>query len=844
MSSDSQIFSLARELPPGERAAFLDRACGDDTDLREHVEALLEMDEPDTPEVQGSEGVGKKHKTSMGLEPGAMVGPYRLVEELGVGGMGLVWSADQIEPVKRRVALKFVRPELASPGLIVRFEAERQALAMMRHPSIAQILDAGALPDGQPYFAMEFVDGQPLTSFCDAHQYSIDDRLRLFADVCAGVQHAHQKGVIHRDLKPSNILVAIDNGVPTPKIIDFGLAKALGELRLSEQTQFSAIGMVMGTFQYMSPEQAGHDGDSIDTRTDIYALGAVLYELLTGSTPLDEAAVRSKTHLAVMDLIKSQDADRPSKRLSSQPVATQSVLCDFRRTDTSQLKRVLEGDLDWIVLRALEKEPKDRYPSASDLAEDIDSYLRDLPVKAHKPSRSYIARKFYRRNKVATWAAVSVLVGLLVGGSGLAYAYVTSAASAERYARVAEKEREARRAADSLREKESLAKREAVALSKKEAEARIESEKSRAKLRNAAGMLQAVFEGFNPELANAGDGTLRTVLLGRLKESARNILSQDVAGDEDVLVLKAGLARSLSAVGEDEAAIPLWENIQREVSALKGPNSEDHMSALCNLAHMYGKVGATKKSGDLYAQAKRIAEQIFDRNSPELIQIDSLRADALRRDRDFDGALAIHQDLRTRLLAAGQRSSLLWCNVMNGQGMVEMELGRHEDALATFRDVVDGYTRQLKESHPLVLSARAHLALAMSKSGQPEAAVKLMRDVLASRISQNPLDSAPVTRAKHNLATLLAENGNIEEAQALFKDIRDKQSNVALGIRAEIESVLIDLTRLNKPGARDELRKLAARAATVLGPEHPFTRLANEQLKKYRGSVSEGGERD
>ena len=345
-----------------------------------------------------------------------LIGPYRLLEKVGSGGMGVVWKAEQLEPVKRVVALKVIRAGLDSKEIIARFDAERQALALMNHPNIARIIDAGTTEDGQPYFAMEFVDGKPLTQYCDENQLDIDQRLRLFMEVCAGVQHAHQKGIIHRDLKPGNILVSEVDGVAVPKVIDFGLAKATqSSQRLSDATLNTKIGQILGTLKYMSPEQANVDEVDIDTRTDVYALGVILYELLTGGTPLDERSLAGKAVLKVMEMIRDQDPVKPSRHLGNSQIEDLKAITQRRKTDSTHLNRVLEGDLDWIVMKSLERDRNRRYESASGFAADIGRYLDSEPVTARPPSVNYRIRKFVRKNKSGVFAVSSIALALLIG---------------------------------------------------------------------------------------------------------------------------------------------------------------------------------------------------------------------------------------------------------------------------------------------------------------------------------------------------------------------------------------------------------------------------------------------
>jgi eukaryotic-like serine/threonine-protein kinase len=407
-----EVFLAAIKLPAEERQAYLREACGDDQGLHQRVAALL----------QAQAEIGTFHEAPaltvdqpVTESPGTMIGPYKLIEPIGEGGMGTVWLAQQTEPVKRLVALKLIKAGMASKQVLARFEAERQALALMDHPHIARVLDGGTSTTGGPYFVMDLVKGAPITRYCDEHHLTPRQRLELFLPVCQAVQHAHQKGVIHRDLKPSNVLVALYDGRPVPKVIDFGVAKAAGPA-LTDRTLVTGFGAVVGTLEYMSPEQAELNNLDIDTRSDVYSLGVLLYELLTGSPPFSHKEHEKGGMLEMLRVIREQEPTKPSAKLST--AEGLPTLAANRGTDPAKLTRLVRGELDWIVLKALEKDRNRRYETANGFALDVQRYLADEPVLACPPAVGYRLRKFARRNRSAlVTAGLLGLMLLIVAGT-------------------------------------------------------------------------------------------------------------------------------------------------------------------------------------------------------------------------------------------------------------------------------------------------------------------------------------------------------------------------------------------------------------------------------------------
>jgi serine/threonine protein kinase len=447
------ILSAALELPSAEeRAEYVQRICGDNAELQKRVDELLAahfaagefLEQP-------AATILCRNGEDIQAGPGTLIGPYKLLQQIGEGGMGIVFMAEQTEPIQRTVALKIIKPGMDTRQVIARFEAERQALAMMDHPSIAKVLDAGTTANGRPYFVMELVKGVPITKYCDDHKLTVRQRLELVKPVCEAVQHAHQKGIIHRDLKPTNVLVAEYDTHAIPKVIDFGVAKATAQ-KLTERTMFTEFGQVIGTVEYMSPEQAKFNQLDIDTRSDIYSLGVLLYELLTGTTPFERQRLREAAFDEVLRIIREEEPPKPSTRLTSSEFSP-SIAAN-RHTEPARLSREVKGELDWIVMKCLDKDRNRRYETADALDRDIRNYLADEPVQACPSSPAYRFRKFARRNRAGLLAAGAV-AGALVIGTVISTWQAVRATRAEKLATAAQNEAEANlqkmRAANDLR---------------------------------------------------------------------------------------------------------------------------------------------------------------------------------------------------------------------------------------------------------------------------------------------------------------------------------------------------------------------------------------------------------
>jgi WD40 repeat protein/serine/threonine protein kinase len=474
---EAAIFSAARRLPVEERAAYLDGACAGNALLRRQIEELLEADEsagaflaelatgaggPIRAEAAPDPGATLRVSLPPSEQPGDTIDRYKLMEQIGEGGCGVVYVADQTKPVRRRVALKVIKLGMDTQQVVARFEAERQALAMMDHPNIAKVLDAGTTQTGRPYFVMELVRGIRITDYCDQASLTTKARLDLFIQVCQAIQHAHQKGIIHRDIKPSNILVTLHDGVPVPKVIDFGIAKAT-EGRLTDATVYTQLHQFIGTPAYMSPEQAEMSGLDIDTRSDIYSLGVLLYELLVGSMPFDAQELMSKGVDAMRKIIREKEPPRPSTRVATLGADELTTTAKRRSADTSKLMHQLRGDLDWIVMKCLEKDRSRRYETANGLAADLKRHLNREPVVARPPSSLYRFQKMVQRNKLA-FAAAGAVAAALVLGLGVSTSLFIRESKAHDRAVAAEREQSrSREAAEKAQEKEAQERRRAEA---------------------------------------------------------------------------------------------------------------------------------------------------------------------------------------------------------------------------------------------------------------------------------------------------------------------------------------------------------------------------------------------
>ncbi len=888
--NERELFVQALDIEDVDRRnSFLREACGDNLHLLRDVRALLDAHE----KASGFLAHGlqdnaidfpKSTEPTLGYRSestaGSFVaGRYKLLQQIGEGGMGAVWMADQTEPVKRRVAVKLIRADKGtSKSILSRFAAERQAIALMDHPNIAKLLDAGTTEDGQPYFVMDLVKGIPVTEYCDAHRLSITDRLGLFVQICSAVQHAHQKGIIHRDIKPSNILVESHDGKPVPKIIDFGLAKATSGIQLSENTLFTGFGNVLGTPLYMAPEQAKFNAVDVDTRADVYALGVILYELLTGTTPLTRETVKKAAIDEMLKMIREQDAPTPSSRLSTSE--SKPSIAANRHTEPDKLGRFVKGELDWIVMKALSKERERRYETANGFAKDIERFLGDEPVQAGPPSVSYKFSKFVRRNRSQVVAASLLLFALVAGIIGTSWGLVEARRQQAIAILALDAERNAKREAE---EKRAEAERQTTRAETGEKLAsdrleQVESEKQIAQavkdfLQNKllgqadpikqAQMLDDIDESIdriqvNPTITELLDraatqlspamidesfpnqSLLQAELLATVGETYRRIgndreslplmdraiailESHGSSSAKELVRLMVSKSRNLLDQDQHEAAFATAEKAWILAKQALGEKNPDTIKALDALAHCHLIAGRVDESAKLYELALDACKTALPADQECSTEIMNNYAQVLCRQKHFKKAIELQEQVvRDRAKKGSNHPETLVCIMNLGCGY--REDGRLAEAKKILSDSVHRAESLYGPLHPITIIAMGHLASSLMETGDKNEAIELWEKSVELAKKQYGEDNSFTLRTMNRLALAYLEVGRKDESVKMLESILRKRTEKYGSLhRSTVISIHNLAQAYGKVGRSDEAVELAkqalADASSQLGNE-------------------------
>ena len=772
--NEEEIFEAIIGLPAEKRAAFLDRECSDNPSMRASIEQLLSFADDSggfAAELAILNGAGSELSIT---KSGSHIGPFRLGKILGEGGMGVVYRATQTEPVCREVALKIIKPGLDTKEVVSRFRAEQQALAVMDHPLVAKVLEAGITENDRPYFVMELVDGLPITEFCDHHQLSTESRLKLFTNVCKAVQHAHSKSIVHRDIKPTNVLVSMCEGQPLPKVIDFGIAKAL-DRELNDRTAVTQLTQVLGTPLYMSPEQADPiKNEFVDTRTDIYSLGVLLYELLTGTTPFDRTRMKEAADDEFRRIVREEEPKKPSTMISTLG-ETATTVSASRKTDPKRLRRHLQGDLDWIVMKALEKERNRRYETASGFADDVQRFLDFEPVQASPPSGFYRFRRMVRRNRRLVTAALTIAALLVLGIVGTSFGLVKSMRSNADLQQ-------------SLQSEERL---------------RIAAEQNAEIANRQTEVAREVIRFLNNDLLlslapSSSGGKGRDVRMRDvLEEASMRIEESSKPGgrlDGKPIVeaaIRLVLGKSFDFLGLPGTAIPHLERAQSLLTDLKNRGRPSTRESELQLLYVLSGLSG------VYAQTGRID-----------------LAEKMNR-KAIDGLTEFHSADHSETLIA-----------KNNLAVLLVGRGKFHEASQIFEDLANLKAKSFGETHADTLVARGNQAATWLRLNKLEKADELLTRILP--MARNNGDPVAISLILQNLGELRSRQNAFEQAEKMFTesvDLRTKVYGPEHPLTVEVMGYLgiLEMNRKDWDKAEENLAKVYEIHRRVSGPASPRT---------------------
>jgi serine/threonine protein kinase len=802
---EQQLFDQALDLATaGEREAFLRQACGDDAALLQRLQELLAAHEVTTaflPQAPRRTIAVMPDELPSEL-PGAVIGRYKILERVGEGGCGVVYVAEQTEPVRRRVALKVIKLGMDTKQVVARFEAERQALAMMDHPNIAKVLDAGATELGRPYFVMELVRGIPITSYCDQNNLNTQARLDLFIKVCQAIQHAHQKGIIHRDIKPSNILVTVNDGQPVPKVIDFGIAKAT-EGRLTDSTVYTQLHQFIGTPAYMSPEQAEMTSLDVDTRADIYSLGVLLYELLSGRTPFEVKDLMAAGIDAMRRTIREKEPARPSTKLATLLGDELSTTAKRRSTLPPALVRQLAGDLDWITMKCLEKDRTRRYETANGLAADLVRHLTNEPVLARPPTTAYRFQKAIRRNKFAFMTAASVIATLTLG-------VVISSLQAKR-----------------AWQAEQLASTRLA-----------QTEEARAESDAISRFMIEVFRSPSP----SGDG--RSVTAAEMLASAAMTLETDMK-DQPArrATLQATLGQTYDALGLSREAIPLQEKARNHFLVTFGPDHTNTLKATVSLSRSYLGDGRQKEALQLAEEVRGLCTQLLGPEHEQTLAAKHLVALCYNDAGRSEEAVKLHEEVftqRRKGLGAEHEDTL---SVMGNLASTYKVVGREKEGLRLSEQALVLRRKVSGPEHYKTIELLNNVAVSYGGEGRVDEAIKMFEEVVTLSAKTSGPEHVATLSAKGNLAAHYGKAGRLAEALKTHQELLPLHQKV-LGpdhpfTLATMQNLAFSSWRAGQwakaMGLQEQLVPLYKK---VRGPESPETLVAVTQLSTMYATVN------